>query len=160
MRIYFVIGCILLFPVILFAQGRKDIRTEGITKQTVIKYEYKTGKEVKTIDAEITYDARGNEIEIKEYDDYGKIIRHEKNTYNENNDKVAEADYDASGRVKKVVKYTYNEQKQKIAEAEYDGAGKLKKTMKYTWNGEFKTERLTFDAAGKLTQKKIYTYSR
>lgn len=153
-----VLFLMLIVPVI--AQGRKDVKEAGIKKVTEYKYEYKSGKEVKTVDAVKTYDANGNETEVIEYDDLGKITKHEKMTYNADNDKASETDYDPAGKVKKVVKYTYDDQKRRATESEYDAAGKLKKVSKYSYFGKFKTEKQTFDANNKLIQKKTFIYDK
>ncbi len=150
----------LLIPGLCLAQGRKDIREAGIKSATVYKYDYKTGKEVKTLDSKSTYDANGNEIEVYEYDDFGKVTKHEKYTYNASNDKVSETIYDAAGKVKKVINSTYDSNRKKTMESEYDAAGNLKKVSKFTYYGEFKTEKQTFDATNKLIQKKVYTYGK
>lgn len=150
----------LMMTALGMAQGRKDIKAGGITSSTVYKYEYKSGKEVKTLDAKTTYDANGNETEVYEYDDFGKVTKHEKYTYNASNDKTSQTEYDAAGKVKKVIKYTYNTEGKKATESEYDAAGKLKKISKYSYYGEFKTEKQTFDATNKLIQKKVYTYAK
>jgi uncharacterized protein RhaS with RHS repeats len=158
-KLIFLALCCLL-PLMALPQGRKEIKEAGIKKITTYKYEYKTGKEVKTVDSEVSYDANGNEIEVIEYDDFGKVTRHEKNTYNASNDKLTETDYDAAGKVKHVIKYTYTSDGQKSTESEYDSAGKLKKTSKYSYYGKFKVDKLTYDASNKLIQKKTYIYTK
>lgn len=142
------------------AQGRKDFKEAGIKSATVYKYEYKTGKEVKTLDEKNTYDINGNLTEMIEYDDFGKVTKHEKYTYDQNNDELSKTIYDAAGKVKKVLKSTYNAEKRKVTESEYDAAGKLKKISKYSYFGKFKTEKLTYDANNKLIQKKVYIYEK
>lgn len=142
------------------AQGRKDIKNAGIKTTTVYKYEYKDGKELKTIDSKTTYDANGNEAEVWEYDDFGKISKHEKNEYNANNDKISVTVYDPSGKVKKVIKSTYGENGKKATESEYDGMGNLKKLSKFSYYGEFKTEKQTFNGTNQLISKKVYTYDK
>lgn len=144
----------------VLAQGRKDIRDAAVKKEVEYKSTYKTGKEVKTINAISFYDSNGNEIEIREYDDFGKITRHECYTYNAGNDKTSVTKYDPAGKVKKVVKYTLDEDGRKIGETVYNSAGKLVETSKYTYNGKFKTEKLTYDAANKLIEKKTWSYSK
>jgi hypothetical protein len=149
-----------LIPVFTIAQSRKDIKAAGIKAITEYKTEYKTGQEKKIRQSETKYDAEGNEGEVTEYDDFGKITKHEKYTYNENNDKVTIVEYDAAGKVKKTTRNTYNSNNDKVTITEYDGAGKMKKTTKYSYFSKFKTGKEVYDGNNKLTSKKTYDYTR
>ena len=117
-----------------FGQSKKDYKEAGIKKITEYKHDYKTGKEKKLKASEITYDAEGNETEVIEYDDFGKVTLHERTTYNSNNDKTMVVEYDSSGKVRKTTKYTYF--------------------------GKFRIAKEVFDANNKLVSKKTYEYTR
>ncbi len=142
------------------AQGRKDFRDAAVKKEVEYKYTYKTGREVKTINAIVFYDVNGNEIEVREYDDFGKITKHESYTFNSDNDKTSVTKYEPTGKVKKVTKYTLDSDGKKIGEMVYNAAGKLVETSKYTYMGKFKTEKRTYDPANKLIEMKTWTYSK
>jgi hypothetical protein len=160
MRNLIIIFLITFIPAFTSAQSRKEIKAAGIKAITEYKTEYKSGVEKKIRQSETKYDAEGNDTELIEYDDFGKITKHEKYTYNTENDKASVAEYDAAGKLKKTTKFTYNENGDKLTVAEYDGAGKLKKTTKYTYFSKFKTGKEVYDASNKLVSKKTYDYTR
>jgi hypothetical protein len=134
MRNLVIIVLLVIIPAFVSAQSKKEIKEAGIKKITEYKYDYKTGKEKKMKASEISYDGDGNEVEVIEYDDFGKVTRHEKTTYNSNDDKTSVIEFDA--------------------------AGKIKKTTKYTYFGKYKTGKEVYDASNKLISKKTYEYVR
>jgi antitoxin component YwqK of YwqJK toxin-antitoxin module len=114
------------------AQGKKKIKERNVHQVVVYKYDYKSGKEKKTLESETTYDDNGNVTEKKEYDNEGKLKEHVKRTYDENSNVLKEITYNTNGKVEK--------------------------TEEYKYNGELITEKSTYDANGKLKSKKTYSY--
>lgn len=131
---------ITLFNIIFFiagssialAQSRKDIVNNKVKSQTTyeVDYENSNGKEVR--EKYEKYDTIGNLIELIEYDEKGKVIDHEKYTYNDNNEI--------------------------IKEEKLDDDGKIVKTIEYVFNNGLKTEKITYDEAGRMIKVKKFIY--
>ncbi|MFH2096656.1 MAG: hypothetical protein ABIJ16_13180 [Bacteroidota bacterium] len=115
-------------------QGKKTIIANGVKTKTEWKYDYKTGTEKKIKQSETKFDAAGNEIEVKEYDDYGKVKSWVKTEYNADGDVVKEQELGADKSVKKTTVYKYS-------------------------NG-LKTEKIVYDDKNKVKSKKSWDYTK
>jgi hypothetical protein len=128
--------CIILLitPLLLCAQSKKDIKNNGIKKCSIYNVSSENGKEVKKLETVIKYDASGRECEEVSYDKKtGKVS------------KTEVTEYDANGKKSKVT--------------EKDPSGKVVKTSVYKYNDkEFRTEKQILDGSGKMKSKDIYVY--
>ena len=130
------IFCILIFPFLLNAQGKKDLKNNGIRKCSVYNISTVNGKEVKKLETVTKYDENGRETEEISYDKKtGKVLKTETYSYDENNNKSKVIEKDAAGKVVKTSVYKYDSK-------------------------EFKTEKQILDAAGKLKSKDVYVYEK
>jgi hypothetical protein len=71
---------------------------------------------------------------------------------------VEEINY-KSGKLDKHMVYEYDNQNKRIKETEVDEAGKVKKYADFKYENGLKSEKLTYDAGGKLLSRKTYTYT-
>jgi len=123
---------VLLCATTIMAQSRKELKEANISNQTEWKYDYSSGKEVKYKVAEYQYDANGNVLLEKTYNEKGTL-----ETYFEH-------EYDSNGN--------------QIVEITYDTKGKVLKREEFKYEGKLKVEKKTFTPDGKLKSKKIYEY--
>lgn len=118
------------------AQGKKDLKNNGIRKCSVYNVSTANGKEVKKLETVTKYDENGRETEEVSYDKKtGKAVKTEIFSYDENNNKSKVVEKDAAGKVVKTSVYKYDSK-------------------------EFKTEKQILDAAGKLKSKDVYVYEK
>lgn len=106
--------------------------------------------------------AQTGEIKTKtvyEVDSKGKKILDSKEERDDRGRVVKEYEYDEYGDLKKYYVYEYKGKKV-VAEYEYSASGKLKEKAVNVYNeAGRRTERLYYDATGKLLKKKVYEYT-
>jgi hypothetical protein len=128
--------CILLFPLLLNAQSKKDIKNNGIRKCSVYNVSTVNGKEVKKLETVTKYDENGRETEETSYDKKtGKADKTETYLYDDNGNKSKVIEKDATGKVVKTSVFKYDDK-------------------------EFKTEKQILDATGKQKSKDVYVYEK
>jgi hypothetical protein len=114
------------------AQKKKIISERNVHQVVTYKYDYKSGKEKKTIESETIYNDSGNITEKKEYDSEGKLKEHIKRTYDDYGNLIKEITYDANDKLIKTEEYKYDEDLV-IEKATYDANGKIKSKKTYTY---------------------------
>ncbi|MBN1414734.1 MAG: RHS repeat protein [Bacteroidales bacterium] len=131
MRKVLTLALIAVLPVMVIGQVNKPVKSK-IKKMTVTKYTYDKGSEKAFPELEILYDAKGNVIEEKEFDE-GTFVMHLQYEYDAANNKIKETEFDASGKVAKITTYKYDA-------------------------NNLRTEKLVYDAKNKMKSKRVYKY--
>lgn len=140
MRVLLILSLFLL-PGLVHAQGRKDIRDNGIKKCSVYNISIVDGKEVKKLETVTKYNEDGREVEEIKYDKKtGKVERIEVYEYDANGNKSKVIEKDATGKIVKISVYKYNEKEFKTEKQILDGNGKMKSRDVYTYEKNGKSE--------------------
>lgn len=113
----------------LFSYGQ----SKSIKTSTEYSIETKGGKEVEIPRLFQAWDARGNLLEVIDYDSEGKQQDHVKNEYNEKSQKTKETHFTSDGKIDEVSVYEYDEHGNRTAKTVTDINGKLKSKKKYTY---------------------------
>jgi hypothetical protein len=133
--------CLFLLPGLVKAQGRKDIRDNGIKKCSVYNITIVDGKEVKKLETVTKYNADGREVEQTKYDKKtGKVEVIEIYEYDANGNKSKVIEKDASGKIVKISVYKYNDKDFRTEKQILDGNGKMKSRDVYTYEKNAKSE--------------------
>lgn len=114
------------------AQSTKDVVRKGIISQKIIETDYSEGLNEGILEKEEFFNAKGDLIELKEYNSKGEANRWEK--------------------------YTYTEEGEIQSERFYDKKGKLDKKIIYVYEDGLKKEKLYYNSKEKLVKKKEYVY--
>lgn len=121
-----------LLPAFMFAQSTKDVINKGILSQTISEIDYSEGLDKPMIEKQEFFNAKGQLVELKEYNKKEEV-------------KVWE-------------KYTYTVDGEIETESYFDKKGALEKKVVYKYVGGLKTEKHYLDDKGRLIKKKIYAY--
>ncbi|HEX3009662.1 MAG TPA: hypothetical protein VHO90_18805 [Bacteroidales bacterium] len=78
--------------------------------------------------------------------------------YDKNGNVLEEIEYDSDGKAKYHMKYQFDVNNNKIKEIELNSSGKIVRTTEYKYSGNLRTEKNTYDGAGKLKTKRTYQY--
>jgi len=131
MRRYLLFLWIFLLPAMVYSQENKSSKTK-LKRMTVTKYVYDKGEEKTFPELDVWYDARGNVVEEKEYDE-GTFIMHFKYEYDAASNKIKETELDAAGRIVKITTYKYDSANKRIEKLVYDPKNKLKSKRIYKY---------------------------
>lgn len=121
----------LLFAGLTATAQDKQMRKNNVKSVIETYIDYSTGIEVKYIESEQYFSAKGELIELKDLKG-GKFILHEKYDYDTNGNKIKEVRYDAKGKISRIIEYKYQ--------------------------GNLKTERIDYYPNGKVKSRKTYVY--
>ncbi len=131
-----ILSALILFLIgsVSFAQtlSKKEIKELGLSSIAEYETDLRDRRAKEQLESFTRYNKDGEVIEIKEIDNTGLVILHEK------------YEYDSEGR--------------KIVEERYNPDGTLNRKHVYSWKGKLRTERKTYDAKGKLIIEKRYVY--
>lgn len=114
-------------------QSTKNIVKKQITKRVITEINYADGLNKPMVEEEKTFDANGNVLVLKEFNNDGKIKTWMTYEYDANDDVICEKQLNAKGNVIEKIVYIYK-----------DG---------------LRTEKQYFDAKDRLVKKKMYEYS-
>lgn len=126
------ISFFLFLTAFVSAQSKDQIKENNIKSTTVTEYDYSSGKEIKKLESFEKFNAKGQVIEL--------------------------IDYDKGGKQKERIEYDYNEFNDCIEERYFGETNKLEKVYKYTYKGELKQTKEKYDSKNKLIWKKVYSY--
>ena len=172
---------LILFP--LFGQENRQIRARKIMRVQSRTEQVQKG-ETRTSYSAITYDKKGREIEVKEFDADSSCIREVKYVYNKKGKEILEAVTDSTKHVHTVtlstydkwnrltekiiqennaiqerVLYSYNTFDDKTEERVLDGTGNLKKLTRFEYDARsMLTRKTTTNSKGEIVFDKLYRY--
>lgn len=130
MKHILILVSISLFSLVQLTNAQNDAK-KGIKKISTYETDYELGTSKAILEREVTYDAKGNILEEKDY---------------------------KNGKVKNHFSYSYDIDNNKIEQIEYDENGKQKKIFKYIYKNNLKVERISLDGKGHVKAKKTYQY--
>ena len=149
----------LLFSVSVFAQGKKDIRKNGVKTLSEMVINYQDGNEITHQDSYQKFDKNGNIVDETEFDKAGKIKKRIVTKYDNLGDKLEETTLGENGKQIERLAYKYNSDSEKTEEWLYNDKNELTQKSIYTFNNKgLRTEKKTYDAKGQLIQLKKYIY--
>ena len=115
-----------------FAQGKKTIRENKVESKTTLEYFIDEGRKEPVTESIEIFDARGNTIELKEYNSDGELKKWQLSTFDENDNKTEEKLLDEKGK-------------------------QIERTV-WKFQGELMVEKLYYDHKDRLVKRKVYKY--
>ena len=134
MKLRFYIICLILagIPLLGYSQGRKTIKTLGITSQTVKEYFVEEGIKDPVVESIEKYDTNGNVIELQEFNSEGQIKNWKKFKYDADENKIEETSIDAKGKVEERTAWIYKDGLLREKQY-YDSRDRLTKRKEYIY---------------------------
>jgi hypothetical protein len=151
---------VLLFPVILHAQSKKERQQNKIKSVTEWETTKENGSDRTTKTNYEAYDRDGRITVKEEYSPEGVLTHKESVKYDSYGNKVQETIYDTDKDKSLIRTYKYNVQNDRTAEMEYTSTGILLKTtlLAYNAKGQKTSETIT-NGDGALIKKVVYSYN-
>ena len=156
---HLLLSFILIFSVVsLFAQSKKEIKSNKIKSSTEVHIIAGHEKDSTYKDTYQAFDKDGNTIEEIKFNPNGTVKKRRTFKFDSDKNKTEEVEYDGTTLSKKH-QYSYNAHGDKVLEVTYDGSNKLVKKEVYIYNSlGLKVEHKIYDGNNVLIETHKFTY--